>query len=738
MSKKRFFTGLLASAVALASIPFPVMADTGTANTNFDSSDLFSGELIVLIPDEVPLELVDSTFVGTGNVTAWGTAAASTLLTVSTDTEITYTHEKDSNITVDADVTFGTDGVATWGGTTLRSNVDAVDKAGYEVSASVSLDDVDDIGTYNSVINFNISVGTAPVETLTYYMGYKYVTVQSYTDNDDTIRYEFLPSGDTVAELQAFSTDRAELEAAGYDYIVESTDKDLVIPNKVNDCYVVGVSFDNFFAEDDIANYVSTVQLSASVEGIELTDTVDSASETIITSYNLRTATNLSKTLPDDATLRFAFEGTDPYIYTYESDYCDTAGYVVVGLSHYGLAMIEKNTDSAVTLKIPDTYLGEPVIGLDFDMYRSSSDGLTFEECLGLEDSDVNEIDIVCGANLINIDGAWNGNNATKRVASKVHSLTLNEGLKSIAGDAFANSTSLTEVHFPSTIESIGTGAFSGCTNLETITFAEGTPASLFSDGYTSSRFGGCNIKEVTFPSSMTTVCSSYFNNSGLKIATFNNNAADMDSVYGSPVSAPVMIFNDATYSYTVSDDKKLTGYHDEDYNWHFTSDDDLTNLGSSVSLEDLTTGLGGKIVFDEGITTINVKVGASEVQLPSTVTSIGSEALSGVKCTETLDVRGISLATNAIQYSTIDTLVMDSTGFTSQYVLQYATIENLYIDNTDTSAVLAKYATSNLTVTNIYFSGTEDEWTTFVGSNRGNTLTSDMTNVTFNATMPE
>ena len=95
MSKKRFFTGLLASAVALASIPFPVMADTGTVNTNFDSSDLFSGELIVLIPDEISLELVDDTFVGTGNVTAWGTAAASTLLTVSTDTEITYTHEKD-------------------------------------------------------------------------------------------------------------------------------------------------------------------------------------------------------------------------------------------------------------------------------------------------------------------------------------------------------------------------------------------------------------------------------------------------------------------------------------------------------------------------------------------------------------------------------------------------------------------------------------------------------------------
>lgn len=37
-----------------------------------------------------------------------------------------------------------------------------------------------------------------------------------------------------------------------------------------------------------------------------------------------------------------------------------------------------------------------------------------------------------------------------------------------------------------------------------------------------------------------------------------------------------------------------------------------------------------------------------------------------------------------------------------------------------------------------IYFSGTEEEWVTFIGTETGNNLTVSMDNVTFNATMPE
>ncbi|MBQ8996171.1 MAG: leucine-rich repeat protein [Oscillospiraceae bacterium] len=67
--------------------------------------------------------------------------------------------------------------------------------------------------------------------------------------------------------------------------------------------------------------------------------------------------------------------------------------------------------------------------------------------------------------------------NAKSFLSSPFVSVTFEEGFKTIAGDysydgAFAKCTNLKEIHFPSTMETLGYAAFKGCTSLEEIDFS--------------------------------------------------------------------------------------------------------------------------------------------------------------------------------------------------------------------------------------------------------------------------
>ena len=57
----------------------------------------------------------------------------------------------------------------------------------------------------------------------------------------------------------------------------------------------------------------------------------------------------------------------------------------------------------------------------------------------------------------------------------KITSLTLGENLETIAAKAFANCSSLTEISVPASVTSIGEGAFYGCSNLTEISVANGS-----------------------------------------------------------------------------------------------------------------------------------------------------------------------------------------------------------------------------------------------------------------------
>ncbi len=121
----------------------------------------------------------------------------------------------------------------------------------------------------------------------------------------------------------------------------------------------------------------------------------------------------------------------------------------------------------------------------------------------------------------------------------KIQKLTFPERLTSIGKNAFYG-TGLTEVKFPSSIQSIGNSAFQDCRNLVTITFAESCDnltlgTNVFVNTAISSitlpnglkkisstTFGSCkNLTSVTIPASVTEIGASAFSSSGLTSITF-------------------------------------------------------------------------------------------------------------------------------------------------------------------------------------------------------------------------
>lgn len=75
--------------------------------------------------------------------------------------------------------------------------------------------------------------------------------------------------------------------------------------------------------------------------------------------------------------------------------------------------------------------------------------------------------------------------------------LTIPEGVRVIAGEAFRGHTGITQVHFPDSVESIGEGAFEGCGSLQGITLEEGCVR------IADRAFYGCPLESVALPASL-------------------------------------------------------------------------------------------------------------------------------------------------------------------------------------------------------------------------------------------
>jgi len=90
---------------------------------------------------------------------------------------------------------------------------------------------------------------------------------------------------------------------------------------------------------------------------------------------------------------------------------------------------------------------------------------------------------------------------------SEISSITIPDGVISIANEAFSGCTGLTTIILPSSLKSIGNEAFKGCVKLTTITF----PNSLISIG--NEAFSGCSrITSLTIPSNVKSIGEKAFN----------------------------------------------------------------------------------------------------------------------------------------------------------------------------------------------------------------------------------
>lgn len=735
MKLKRFLASMLCLTMISQSNGVVTLADTNTTSSDFTAtSEMIGSDLIVTIPDEVPLTKVEDNFVGTSTVTAKGTTKPNAILYVSTNPVITYENQLKTDITVDADVTFGTDCTASWTASQLRDNITAENKFGYEVVATVPFSDVKYIGEYKTNILFDIELLISS-SAMTYYMGYDYSDGSDIDyANESDIAYDILPQTDTVAELKEFSTNKDALEAKGYDKVIESSDSKLVIPSYIDDVDVVGVSFDTFFADESIANYVTEVEVPSSVTGVELTDSTSSQSTTVITCENVRTAVNLSKNIPSTAKIRFKFESngerdyTEFFTYIYK-DYYD--GYAVKGYSEYGYNKLASyDSDSTIEITLPMTYNGKSIVGIEILGYDDDfTESLTSDEMPNQE--------WILADSYKYCNGFWNNSSFnSSNPCTKLVSIKFNEGLERINDDAFRYCTGLESISIPSTVTYIGTMAFAFCTNLSEVTIDDG--CSVYIEENT---FAETNISNITLPSSITSINGGAFcdiDGSGVVIekVTWKLNHTDAIIKNIGALYNVCIFYNDGVYFGAGEEAVKAIASSEDGITATISSDVPDNAFKSTAE-----SGAYKKLIVAEGVTSVGsdafYNVSIPNIDLPSTLTTLGAGAFEKVK-TNKLDLRNVSTAgEDILRYATVDTIIINSLAFSSR-ALSYTSVKDLYINYTGGSLLNSSTYELNLdTLEHIYFSGTEEDWVSFIGTSTKNNLTVSMDNVTFNATMP-
>ena len=202
-----------------------------------------------------------------------------------------------------------------------------------------------------------------------------------------------------------------------------------------------------------------------------------------------------SETIPVDI-------GDDPPIpaalpYTPNETGIGGKGYIIIN----GESFIE----NGVANNIPETFLGQPVIGIGWAAFTDNKD----------------LISITIPASITHIGWGWNFVNCTN-----LTTVTFAAGskLEHIGEGAFKDCTSLTSITIPASVIDIsGWGTFANCENLKTVTFESGSRLQTIAGGGT---FVDCtSLTSIEIPASVTTITNwgTFERCTNLKTVTFES-----------------------------------------------------------------------------------------------------------------------------------------------------------------------------------------------------------------------
>jgi uncharacterized protein YjdB len=359
-------------------------------------------------------------------------------------------------------------------------------------------------------------------------------------------------------------------------------------------------------------------------------------------------------------------------------------------------ATITEYTGSASSLTIPET------VSYGGTTYTVTAIGTkAFGNAHGTTDLSTTEIVIPGTVKTIGYS-AFEGSSSIKKI-------TIGEGVQSIGERAFYGLTGLTEISFPESVVYIGpsvcennaslktvtiagelfeydfgSGAFSGCTSLETVNITgsvDQIPDEAFSgcenlssltlaEGITrigSDAFYGCkSLQTISLPSTVKFIGSSAFYGSGLTEIVVPENVTEIEmsafaeckalesvTINGRITEIPTSLFENCTKLKTVKLPVGITSIGSS----AFSENNSLTNIAigrSGVSdytliIPDTVTSIKQYAFYSEGGTANKFKY----VDMGSGVSSLGANAFNGFKTTTVITSKALKTISNYAFHNT-------------------------------------------------------------------------------------
>ena len=247
---------------------------------------------------------------------------------------------------------------------------------------------------------------------------------------------------------------------------------------------------------------------------------------------------------------------TTNFVVTYKANYVSTGvsqdkwfTWADNGDDTYSVQAISEDYE-ADTLVIPSTHEGKPVTGIlnDAAYYKHNLKHVVipasvtqigydaFNSCTNLESVEIqghpnigNQAFRNCGK-LTDVEVAGGGAYTLGTdvfTYSHVTNVILGEGLVSIPWRFVYGNTYLNSISLPASLVGVNGQAFYECTNLETVTFADGSVC----EGIGNSSFYGCsNLTSITLPDSLISIDMSAFGRTGLTSIVIPDNVVSINS----------------------------------------------------------------------------------------------------------------------------------------------------------------------------------------------------------------